>query len=68
MSIDQIFPEDIFEPENRGRFVGLLAALPIPPSRRKQTYSEYLQLTDQVADSSEIETITKAPNGTIPAN
>jgi len=68
MSIDQIFPEDVFEPENRQRFVGLLIALPISPARRKQTYGEYLRLTDQVADPAEIKSIMEAPNGTIPSN
>lgn len=58
MSIDQIFPADLFKPKNRQGFVQLLASLPISSARRQQTYSEYLKLTDQVADTAEIKTIT----------
>lgn len=62
MSIDQIFPKDLFKPENRGRFVGLLVDLPIPARRRKQTYFEYLKLTDQVANPDEIKTLNGVNN------
>jgi len=62
MSIDQIFPKDLFKSENRGRFVGLLTNLPIPPRRRKQTYFEYLKLTDQVANPEEIASLNGVNN------
>ena len=60
MSIDQIFPKSLFEPGNRRGFVRLLASLSISAARRKQTYFEWLRLTDQNANPTEIKTLEGA--------
>lgn len=62
MSIDQIFPTDLFEPGKREEFVSFLTFLPIPTRVRKQAYFEYLKLTNQVFDRKEIDRILQ-PTG-----